>query len=141
MTDLHVGEMRLDHAPWQQLQPLLDVCYPRPPRDVFERVVATSHRHQRLWLARDGQQLLGMVMLSPHSKGGHLENLAVHPAARGRGVALQLVQELLSAVAATGPAMVTLTTRIPAFFARFGFQVCDELGDGSTAMLIILPTS
>jgi ribosomal protein S18 acetylase RimI-like enzyme len=134
-----VAEVVLELAPWQQLQPLLDVCYPRPPRDVFERVVAASHRRQRLWLARDGDRLLGLVMLSPHSKGGHLDNLAVAPSARSQGIGQQLVQTLLQAVGQDGPAMVTLTTRIPSFFAAFGFQSYGLLADGSTAMLILLP--
>jgi len=134
-----VAEVALELAPWQQLQPLLDACYPRPPRDVFERVVAASHRRQRLWLARDGDGLLGLVMLSPHSKGGHLDNLAVAPSARGRGIGQQLVQTLLQKVGQHGPAMVSLTTRIPSFFAPFGFQSCGQLADGSTAMLILLP--
>lgn len=134
-----VAEVPLESAPWQQLQPLLDACYPCPPRDVFERVVAASHRRQRLWLASDGDGLLGLVMLSPHSKGGHLDNLAVAPSARGRGIGQQLVQTLLQAVGQNGPAMVTLTTRIPRFFSPFGFQPCGQLVDGSTAMLILLP--
>jgi ribosomal protein S18 acetylase RimI-like enzyme len=139
MTASSVAEVALELAPWQQLQPLLDACYHRPPQDVFERVVAASHRRQRLWLAHDGDGLLGLVMLSPHSKGGHLDNLAVAPSARGRGIGQQLVQTLLQTVGQHGPAMVSLTTRIPSFFAPFGFQPCGQLADGSTAMLIFLP--
>ena len=139
MAGPSVAEVSLDQAPWQQLQPLLDACYPRQPRDVFERVVSASHRRQRLWLASDVQSLLGMVMLSPHSKGGHLANLAVAPSARGRGIGQQLVQALLQSAAQEGPAMVSLTTRIPSFFTHLCFQPCGQLDDGSTAMLILLP--
>jgi len=139
MGSSSVAEVALHQAPWQQLQPLLDVCYPRPPRDVFERVVTASHRRQRLWLASDADGVLGLVMLSPHSKGGHLDNLAVAPSARGRGIGQQLVQTLLQVVAEHGPAMVSLTTRIPRFFSPFGFQACGQLADGSTAMMILLP--
>lgn len=139
MATSSVAEVMLELAPWQQLQRLLDASYPRPPRDVFERVVAASHRRQRLWLASDADGVLGLVMLSLHSKGGHLENLAVAPSARGRGIGQQLVQALLQAVCHEGPAMVSLTTRIPRFFSPFGFQPCGQLADGSTAMLILLP--
>ena len=139
MATSSVVEVALELAPWQQLHPLLDASYPRPPRDVFERVVAASHQRQRLWLASDADGLLGLVMLRPHSKGGHLENLAVAPSARGRGIGQQLVQALLQAVGHEGPAMVSLTTRIPRFFSSFGFQHCGQLADGSTAMLILLP--
>ena len=133
-------EQPLEAAPWQQLQLLLNACFPRPPRDVFERVVAASHLRQRLWIAanEDGE-LLGMVMLSPHSKGGHLDNLAVAPKARGQGLGQALVQQLLSDAAAAGPAMVSLSTRIPEFFAPLGFQCCGQLNDGSTAMVVLLP--
>lgn len=140
MTVNHcIVESSLDQIPWQQLQSVLDTCYPRHPRDVFQRVVAFSHQSQRAWLAMDESSLVGIVMLSPHSKGGHLDNLAVHPEARGRGIGQQLVQTLLKAVAEEGPAIVTLTSRIPSFFESFGFQACGELADGSTAMLLLLP--
>ena len=134
-----VVEVALEQVPWQQLQPLLDACYPRPPRDVFERVMAASNRRQRLWLASDGDGLLGLVMLSPHSKGGRLVNLAVRPNARRLGIGQQLVQTLLQAVCHEGPALVSLTTRIPRFYSPFGFQPCGQLADGSSAMLILLP--
>lgn len=139
MATLFVEEVGLELAPWQSLQPLLDTCYPRPPRDVFDRVVAGSHRRQRLWVASNGDSLLGVVMLCPHSKGGHLENLAVLPRARGQGIGQMLVHALLQEVSHQGPAMVSLSTRIPRFFSPFGFQPCGQLTDGSTAMLILLP--
>ena len=80
-----------------------------------------------------------MVMLSPHSKGGHLDNLAVAPVARGQGVGQALVQRLLADTAGSGATMVSLTTRIPVFFEPLGFQPCGQLPDGSTAMLVLLP--
>jgi predicted N-acetyltransferase YhbS len=135
-----ISEQILEAAPWQQLQPLLVACFPLPPQDVFERVVAASHRRQRLWTAAtEGGELLGIVMLCPHSKGGHLDNLAVAPQARGQGVGQALVQRLLADTATDGPAMVSLTTRIPQFFAPMGFQSCGQLADGSTAMMVLLP--
>ena len=140
MATSSVSEVALEPDPWQQLQPLLDASYPRTPRDVCERVVAASHRRQRLWHASDTYGLLGLVILSPHSKGGHLENLAVGPSARSRGIVQQLVQALLQAVGHEGTAMVSLPTRIPRFFSPFGFQPCGKLADGSTAMLILLPS-
>jgi ribosomal protein S18 acetylase RimI-like enzyme len=139
MATLSVEEVALERAPWQSLQPLLDNCYPRPPRDVFHRVVAGSHQRQRLWVASNGDSLLGVVMLCPHSKGGHLDNLAVLPRARGQGIGQKLVHALLQEVSHQGAAMVSLSTRIPRFFLPFGFQPCGQLTDGSTAMLMLLP--
>jgi ribosomal protein S18 acetylase RimI-like enzyme len=70
-----------------------------------------------------------MVMLCPHSKGGHIDNLALDPEARGQGVAHALVQLLLADTAATGPAVVSLSTLIPQFFKPLGFQPCGKLTD------------
>lgn len=135
-----IHELPLSNAPWQQLQHLLDQAFPLPPRDVFERVLQASHHAQRLWIATspDGISLQGLVMLSPHSKGGHLENLAVAPAARGKGVGRALVQRLLADSAVDGPAMISLTTRIPAFFSALGFQVVGPMDDASIAMVQLL---
>lgn len=36
--------------------------------------------------------------------------------------------------------MLSLTTRIPDFFAPFGFQSYGQLADASTVMLLVLPT-
>ena len=139
MSTRSVVEVPLKQAPWQKLQLLLDECYPLPPRNVFEQVVAASHKRQRVWLARDENDYIGLIMLSPHSKGGHLENLSLAPIARGKGIGQQLVQTLLQDVHHERPSIVSLTTRIPAFFSPFGFQPCGQLADGSTAMMIVLP--
>ena len=133
-------EHSLEAVPWLHLQPLLNACFPKPPRDVFERVVAATHRRQRLWIALgDSGELLGMVMLCPHSKGGHLDNLAVAPQARGQGVGQALVNRLISDTSLAGPGMVSLTTRIPQFFEPLGFQYCGQLADGSKVMMVLLP--
>ena len=136
-----IHELPLTRAPWQQLQQLLDQSFPLPPRDVFERVVQGSHRPQRLWIAisSDNGCLQGIVMLSPHSKGGHLENLAVLPAARGFGIGKALVRQLLQDSAANESTFISLTTRIPPFFISLGFKEVGGLGDGSVAMVQCLP--
>ena len=67
MATYSVAEVPLELAPWQQLQPLLNVCYKRPPRNVFKRVVADSQQQQRASLAWDADGLLGLVILSPEA--------------------------------------------------------------------------
>ena len=134
-----IGSVDLHLAPWGQIHELLDACYEQPPRNVFDLVAASSHRQQQLWLATERNRIVGMIMLSPHSKGGHLENLAVDCSARGRGLAKLLVHELLSSVEQRGPSVVTLTTRIPDFFSTLGFRACGQLADGSIPMVIVLP--
>ena len=112
---------------------------PRPPRDAFERVVAAIHSASVSgWLATPMR--VGPGDAQPHSKGARLDNLAVAPSARGRFIGQQLVQALLQAVGNDIPAMVSLTTHIPSFFSPFGFQPCGQLADGSTALLILLPS-
>jgi N-acetylglutamate synthase-like GNAT family acetyltransferase len=129
----------LDQAPWLELKVLLDTCFPNPPLDVFERVILATHQRPKLWIARQDLSIHGLVMLAPHSKGGHLENLAVSPAARGRGIGQALVRQLLQDSAENGPILISLTTRIPQFFISLGFKEVGNLADGSVAMVQCLP--
>jgi len=92
-----------------------------------------------MWISySESGEILGMVMLAPHSKGGHLDNLAVYESARGLGIGIALVQQLLKDTAEMGPSTVTLTTRIPEFFSKIGFKIAGCLDDGSKLMFIIL---
>lgn len=135
-----ISEFDLSKAPWLSMKPLLDDCYPRPPMDVFGRVITLTHEKQRLWLAFDGATIIGMVMLSPHSKGGHLENLAVDPRYRGQGIAKELVKKLIDSMDETSSFLISLTTRIPRFFEPFGFTEYNRpLKDGSTVMIFVSP--
>jgi ribosomal protein S18 acetylase RimI-like enzyme len=129
----------LDQVPWLELKVLLDTCFPSPPQDVFERTIVATHQRPKLWIARQDLIIQGLVMLAPHSKGGHLENLAVAPTARGRGIGQALVRQLLQDCASKGPGLISLTTRIPAFFISLGFKEVGSLGDGSVAMVQCLP--
>ena len=123
-----------EQAPWQQLQPLLDI---HPALLVMcsagwlQLVISVSGLAGGRWRHRHG-----MVMLSSHSKGA-IWRMAVVPAARV-GYARLLVQTLLDHVSISGCTMVSLTTRIPDFFASFGFQPCGLLDDGTTAMMVLL---
>ena len=76
---------------------------------------------------------IGMVYCARHSKGGHLENLAVDPEYQGFGFGGQLVKTLLH----DNPGLITLTTRVPHFFERFGFCTLKPLSDGAMAMYFI----
>ena len=140
-SPVQIREIKLEMAPWQQLQKILDNCYPNPPRNVFQKVIGGSHARQRVWIALDGTQPVGIVMLSPHSKGGHLENLSVLPRAQGCGIGKNLVQTLLDESCRSSPAMISLTTRIPEFFQLFGFQSFGQLSDKSIAMINLLQAS
>ena len=129
-----IDEKSCEAAPWISIQSLLEECYPQPPNNVFPLVLSGLLRRQRIWFAQSENKILGMVMLSPHSKGGHLENLAVMPAFRGNGIASALVLKLISNVNPDKSVMISITTRIPLFFEKLGFDHCGILNDGSHAM-------
>ena len=116
---------------WPQLRVLLDDCYPKPPRDVCDLLVSLYREGFPAWLAEDAGILVGFVCLVPNSKGGTLETLAVHPVLEGTGMGSHLVGALL----AETPGVVTLTTRIPQYFAKFGFSEVVHLADGSIFMI------
>lgn len=132
-----VENVLLNEAPWKGIDGLLTECYPRPPQDVFPKVVSATHERQRIWIAMNSSKLVGIVMMSPYSKGGHLENLAVTKEARGHGVAASLVKSVINHVISTQGEIITLTTRIPNFFSAFGFLKCNDLSDGSVVMIYL----
>lgn len=115
-----------------ELHRLLDLCYPKPPQDVFYRVVEYYRDGYPAHLARwsDGR-LVGFVYLAPNSKGGTLESLAVHPDYRGHGIGDALVRCLQDKTIG----VISLTTRIPDFFEGLGFKPIMTLSDGSMYMI------
>lgn len=90
---------------------LLDRCYPKPPRDVFERALDLYKPGDPLYSMEHERQTVGLVYCARHSKGDVLENLTVNPDYRGLGLADRLVKTLTR----DSPGIITLTTRIPAY--------------------------
>lgn len=140
MEDIFI-ESKFKTIPWSQLKCLYDSCFPKPPRDVFNQVVTESYRKQKIWLALQKDIVIGSVMLSPYSKGGHLENLAVSPKARGNGVGRSLVERLIIDSKEEGLKLITLTSRIPDFFKSHGFRDFCKLYDGSIVMILNIEES
>ena len=127
---------RQDHIPDNGgggIRALLDRCYPKPPRDVFDRMCALYRPGDPLYTVERDDAIVGTVYCARHSKGGHLESLAVDPDCRGLGLADRLVETLV----ADNPGMrvISLTTRIPGFFARHGFEAIRTLPDQSLYMV------
>lgn len=110
---------------------LLDRCYPKPPRDVFQRMLALYKPSDPLYTLEHDGHIIGMVYCARHSKGGHLESLAIDPEYRGLGLANRLVETLIQ----DNPGAITLTTRIPEFFARHDFRDVQMMPDGSLFMV------
>lgn len=119
------------------IKALLDRCYPRPPRDVFERLLTLYRPGDPFYTLEHTWRTVGMVYCARHSKGGHLESLAVDPEYRGRGFADWLVNTLI----ADNPGVISLTTRIPAYFERLGFKPVETLPDQSCLMIACPPRS
>lgn len=134
--NVHIEQRRSLSGSWGQIRTLLDTCYPLPPRDVFYRVIEQYREGYAVWLALTGDDVVGMVMLIPNSKGGTLETLAVCPEARGQGIGGKLVDALLE----NSRGIISLTTRIPEFFERKGFRAVTPLDDESIFMVCVLPT-
>jgi len=119
----------------QQIHDLLDQCYPRPPKDVFYRFVAQYKGDVKNYVIITQGLIAGLVQLAPNSKGGTLETLGVHPDHQGQGFAERLVQTLLD----SSHGVIQLTTRIPSFFERFGFESIMQLVDESWYMVYVTP--
>lgn len=134
---MKIEQHSLDELEWGDVRILIDDCYPNPPRDVFEKIIKGTFRQRRVWCAWSDGKLVGLIMLSPHSKGGHIENLCVIDKKRNQGVGKALVDTLIKDTLSCGPMMLSLTTRIPRYFEYYGFVKCGELSDGSVCMVFV----
>jgi N-acetylglutamate synthase-like GNAT family acetyltransferase len=74
-----------------------------------------------------------MVYCTCYSKGGHLENLTVDPEFREHYLSKLIVNALIQ----DNSGIITLTTRIPDYFSKYGFRPEQELNDGSIFMSLI----
>ena len=90
-------------------------------------MVAASH---------SADALLGLIMLSHHSKALHLENLAAATIALGIGP--YFVHALIQVVGYAGLAMLSLTPAI-SDASTFGYHPSGQLADVSIAVLIPMP--
>ncbi|SDZ38781.1 N-acetylglutamate synthase, GNAT family [Saccharopolyspora shandongensis] len=62
----------------------------RPPAPVVADYSAAVREHQ-VWVAEEGDRVLGMLVLVPEDDVMLLENVAVHPDAQGRGLGRDLL--------------------------------------------------
>ena len=117
---------------YPKLHNLLDICYPKHPKDVFYRFIEQYRIGFPVYLAvNQGSQVVGFVYLAPNSKGGTLESLAVHPEFRGLKLGQSLVKKLLS----ENTGVIQITTRVPEFFEKLSFQRVTQLPDKSYFMI------
>ena len=79
-------------------------------------------------IVEDGPEIIACGAL--HLYGSHLteiRTIAVDPKCQGRGAGDLLISALLEEAEWHGIRCVCLFTRIPRFFARFGFQLADRV--------------
>jgi ribosomal protein S18 acetylase RimI-like enzyme len=112
------------------LVPQLSSSSPAPTREALARIVAD--RATTLFVARDGDRVVGMLTLAlfetPTGVRAWIEDVVVDGAARGQGVAAQLVQAALDRATNAGARTVDLTSRpdreaANRLYQRMGFEV------------------
>lgn len=133
-----VIESDITCVPWSDVSILVNEAFPRPPRDVFYKIIRGLTQQRRIWTAKVDNQLVGMIMLIPNSKGGHIENIVVSKAHRGKGLGKQLVERLISDISMDSPQFISLTTRVPRFFESCGFKIVENFTDGSRVMIKLI---
>lgn len=111
------------------LVPQLSSSSAAPTHEALARIVA--HPGTTLLVARDDDRVVGMLTLVlfeiPTAVRAWIEDVVVDDAARGQGVAAQLVQVALERAAAAGARTVDLTSRpdreaANRLYQRMGFE-------------------
>ena len=78
-------------------------------------------------VARNGNRVVGCVVLEVYADGALLRSLAVDSASRDSGVGSRLTAAALDVASDLGlPAVYLLTTTAVAYFPRFGFAATDR---------------
>ena len=77
----------------------------------------------RLWVAVERGEVIGLVALKTHADCLELCALGVDPGHRGKGTAKALVEALM----AEAPGAVHLATVIPGFFEALGFRAATDV--------------
>lgn len=77
----------------------------------------------RIWVAEEGDEIIGLVALKEHPDCLELCSLGVDAKSREKGVGKALVEALM----AEAPGEVHLATIIPGFFERCGFERATDI--------------
>jgi putative acetyltransferase len=136
--------MRIDRADFEDpaleifLQDHLDDLAPTAPVESRHalNIAALQLPTVRLWVARDGSDILGMAALTALEPGyEELKSMRTHPARRGEGIASRLLDHLLADARARAVRRISLETGSMDFFAparalyaKTGFIPCPPFG-------------
>ncbi|HSU02880.1 MAG TPA: GNAT family N-acetyltransferase [Nocardioides sp.] len=120
------------------LQAHLDDMEPTAPPESRHALDLAALRapHVRLWVATDGEVIVGTVALAQVDvRHEELKSMRTEPRARGRGIGSALLVHALDDATARGVERVSLETGSMAFFdparalyARAGFEPCGPFG-------------
>lgn len=116
---------------------LADMRSVSPPESVHALDVAALRAPgMRLWVLRDGDEVLGTVALAPLERGHvELKSMRVSDARRGAGLGSALLRHAIDEAVATGATRMSLETGTEPYFAparalylRSGFVECPPFG-------------
>ncbi len=118
-------ELFAEYASWIEIS----LCFQNFDKEVAELPGAYAPPSGRLFLAVDGDQVMGCVALRKIGDGvGEMKRLYVRPAFRGRGLGRTLTEKLIAEAKQIGYASLRLDT-LPgkmdeaiAMYRSFGFQ-------------------
>lgn len=112
---------------WMALVALVRDAFPGLSLSEYRENLRKAVSERRALCAKDGRALLGVLVLSDQHNG--IGFLAVHPEARGRGVASALVRKMLEVLPADQDVFVTtyreddpLGEAPRALYKRLGFE-------------------
>jgi ribosomal protein S18 acetylase RimI-like enzyme len=97
---------------------------PAPMTADYKSAVARSE----VWVALDGEEIAGLLVLVPHPDHLLLENIAVRPAAQGRGIGARLLALAEQEAARLGQREIRLYTNAAmtenlAYYPRHGYTM------------------
>ena len=118
----------LDH---NQLKELLDICFPKPPRDTFVAINGLLSPSNSIFTLHSKNLLIGFALIVKGSKFSILEGVCVHPDFQGMGYCSQLLNSLTS----DKSSRLLLSTRLPEFYQSRGFNILESSQDGSFLMV------
>ncbi len=118
---------------------------PSTLRDKPQDIVHYLHEPGGMWLARDGEQVVGVIAMRPLATiagACEIKRLYVDPGQRGKGSADALLDAAEAAAAAHGYEVAYLDTMANlhaaiAFYRRRGYETCKRYNDNPVASVFM----
>jgi ribosomal protein S18 acetylase RimI-like enzyme len=109
---------------------------PRPMLDDYTQVI----RHSRVTVAETQATIVGVIVLNSDDEGFFIDNVAVHPSQRGRGVGKALLEFAEAEARRAGFDSIYLYTHEKmteniALYSRIGYQEVDRRDQGGFSIV------